>query len=434
MIVSYLINNLWVVVAALLVFTMTMSVGLLEVGELGESYSVGLLKTMLMTGAALVIMGFVGFYTAFAPTIHGVIGNPFYELPFLGAFSANSAGVLSGVWWSTGVAYFGTGLSAATYFLFEAAFASVTLALVGVIMLTKVKLKAMLLFTIPYFVLIWNLPAAWIWNPTGWLYEMGMRDFAGGLVVHAAAGAAGLAILVQIWSEEKRRGLSSSEKVPNKIQGVPLTLSILLLWMGWFGFNGGSVLAFDEGVLVVIITTFLAASAAMLSTAAAVYLSLRRNPNLLDASNGILMGLIVITPLAGFVSPGSAVVLGLVAGPLFIWAEGVFAKPKWFSDPVGLLPGHLTGGVFGILMIAFFAQTDFATASGTPGLANGLFFGGGSAALGQLGVEALGIGVVVATVFLLSLVSMRLIARVLGGITTYGTLDEAKESKAASGR
>jgi Amt family ammonium transporter len=129
------------------------------------------------------------------------------------------------------------------------------------------------------------------------------------------------------------------------------------------------------------------------------------------------MGLIVITPLAGYVSPGSAVVLGILCGPLFLAGEKFFARFKWFSDPVGLLPAHLLGGLFGVTMIPFFAQSAFSQGSGAAALPNGLLFGGGWAALRQLGVELLGIVVVLATVFALSLVFIAGIARALRGIT-----------------
>src|SRR5439155_301933 len=102
--------------------------------------------------------------------------------------------------------------------------------------------SAFFFYSIVYFIIIWNLPAAWIWNPTGWLAQMGMADFAGGLVVHGAAGAAGLGIILQIWREEKKKGLATSPQVPVKLNLPWLTLSILLLWVGWFGFNPGSVL------------------------------------------------------------------------------------------------------------------------------------------------------------------------------------------------
>lgn len=168
------VNNLWVLICGLLIFSMTVSVGLLEIGELGEKYSKSLLKSLLITGSSLVFMAFLGFNTAFAPTIGGIIGNPLYSGGlFLGGFSSNAVGVLSGVWGSTGLA---TG----TYFLFETASAAVTLALVGVVVLRKMKLEAFLAYSVVYFIVIWNLPAAWIWNPTGWLYLLGVRDFAGG--------------------------------------------------------------------------------------------------------------------------------------------------------------------------------------------------------------------------------------------------------------
>ncbi len=415
-------NNLFVLLAALLVFTMTPAVGLLEIGELGERFSTSLLKTMLITGIGIFVMALVGFDTAFAPTIAGIIGNPFYNGVFLGGFSTDTAGLLSGVWWSMTPQYFGSSLTLGTYFLFETAFATVTLALVGVIVLRKVKLEAFAAFSVVYFIIIWNLPAAWIWNPTGWLFLEGMRDFAGGLVVHGAAGAAGLGIMLQIWREARSGGRKESSAVAFNINPTWLTLAILLLWVGWFGFNPGSVLAFNSSAMVVVLTTFLAAASCFLSLMLAKYWRTRENPGLLYTTNGILMGLIIITPLAGFVSPASSVILGLIGGPLYLFAEEWFGKRKWFSDPVGLLPGHLVGGIFGVVMIAFFTQNAFASASGNANLPDGLLFGGGLAALQQLGIESIGILVVMAVVFVLSFITMFAISSVLHGILT----DEAK--------
>ena len=413
------INNLWVLFAGLLVFLMTIAVGFLEVGELGEELSFSLLKTVYFTGIALVVMAIVGFNTAFAPTWHGVIGNPFYAPGlFLGAFSSSSVNPTAGIWWSLP----SQGITPGVYFLFETAFAAVTLALVGVVFFRKVKLSAVVAYSTVYFVLIWNLPAAWIWNPSGWLAKLGMVDFAGGLVVHGAAGAAGLGVLYQIWREERARGAATSPAVPIRVSPGWLTLGILLLWLGWFGFNPGSVLAFNNEAIVVVLTTFVAAAVSLLSVSATTYLAGREPPSLLVAVNGILMGLIVITPLAGFVSPGSAIVLGALCGPVFWIGERFFARFHWFTDPVGLLPGHLLGGVFGVTMIAFFTQTAFAAPAGAPSsLPNGLLFGGGMRALHQLGIEELGILVVLVVVFVLSFVVAAILARLLGGITTRPT-------------
>jgi Amt family ammonium transporter len=413
------VNNLWALLAGLLVFIMTPSVGLLEIGELGEKFSNSLLKTLLISGIGIIVMAVIGFNTSFAPTLGGIIGNPVYvQGLFLGGFSPNATGVLGGTWWSMMPNYFNTGLTEGTYFLFETAFATVTLALVGVVILRKVKLEVFAAFSVIYFIIIWNLPAAWIWNPTGWLYTLGMRDFAGGLVVHGAAGAAGLGILYQVWREERLAKKETSPSVGINVQPGWLTLAILLLWVGWFGFNPGSVLAFNESAIEVVLTTFLCASAAFVSLMLVSYSRTKRAPGLIYAANGILMGLIIITPLAGFVSPASAIILGLAGGPIFYAAEEWFSKRKWFTDPVGLMPGHLVGGVFGVIMIAFFTQKEFANASGNGTLPNGLLFGGGIAALQQLGIEMLGILVVLVVVFVISFLSVAALSSAFKGVLT----------------
>jgi len=415
---AVLANNLWVLLCGLFVFMMTIAVGFLEVGELGERVVESLVKTILITGLAVLVMAIVGFNTAFAPTIGGIIGNPLYGPGLLlGGFSPGVADS----WWSVTSA----GLRTGTYYLFETAFASVTLALVGVVALHKMKLSAFAIYSVVYIALIWALPAAWIWNPSGWLARLGMVDFAGGLVVHGAAGAAGLGIVLQIWREERAKGRKVSPQVPYRVNPGWLTIAILLLWVGWFGFNPGSVLAFNDEAIVVVQTTFVAAAAAMVSTSMTAYMLTSELLNPLYVVNGILMGLIVITPLAGFVSPGSALILGLLCGPIFVYAERLFGRARWMSDPIGLFPGHLVGGIFGVLMIAFFAQNQFATGSGFPALPNGVLFGGGGAAVKQLGIEVLGIGVAVVAVFALSHLTVRVLAALMKGITTGYTDGDA---------
>src|SRR4029077_6081346 len=149
---AVLANNLWVILCGLFVFMMTIAVGLLEVGELGERVIGSLVKTILITGLAVLVMAIVGFNTAFAPTILGeVIGNPLYGPGlFLGGFSPG----IADSWWSVS----GAGLRTGTYFLFETAFAAVTLALVAVVALHKMKLSAFAIYSVVYFVLIWALP------------------------------------------------------------------------------------------------------------------------------------------------------------------------------------------------------------------------------------------------------------------------------------
>lgn len=424
-----LLNNLWVLFAAALVFIMTISVGFLEIGELGTGVHRSLYKTILITGISFIVMALIGFNTAFAPTIYGVIGNPFYtQGSFLG-FMTSPTAALSTEWWSTTTKYFGTGLLGITYFMFETASASVTLALVSVVILRKVKMSAFVIFSIVYFIIIYNLPAAWIWNPTGWLFILGMRDFAGGLVVHGAAGFAGIAILLRIKQEERKKKLRESPQEVYHINHGFLALAILLLMLGWLGFNPGNVLAFNYDTLIVVLTTFTAAFAGMISTLVTGYLVNRDTGGILQATNGILMGLIIITPLAGFVSPFSALILGILGGPLFIFAGQRFSKLKTISDPIGLLPEHLTGGLFGIIMIGFFTQHSYAVLSGNSVLPSGIFFGGGFAAMHTLGVETLGIVVVAATVFSLSYVTIFLISKAMHGILeNYGKPESVSSS------
>lgn len=411
-----ILNNFWVLFAAALVFMMTISVGFLEIGELGSKLYRSLYKTILITGISFIVMAFIGFNTAFAPTIYGIIGNPFYaQGSFMGLLASPTA-LFTTEWWSTTSRYFGTGLLSITYFMFETAFASVTLALVSVVILRKVKMSAFAIFSVVYFIIIYNLQAAWIWNPTGWLYLLGMRDFAGGLVVHGAAGFAGIAILLRIRQEEKKKNLVESPRETFHINNGFLALAILLLMLGWLGFNPGSVLAFNYDTLIVVMTTFSAAFAGMISTLVSGYVIMKDKGGALQATNGILMGLIIITPLAGFVSPLSAFVLGIIGGPLFISAELWFSKMKPISDPIGLLPGHLTGGLFGVIMIAFFTQHSYAVLSGNSVLPNGFIFGGGLAAVHTLGIETLGIVVVAATVFTLSYISIFFISKAMHGI------------------
>lgn len=414
---AFLLNNLWIILAALLVFIMTVAVGMLEVGEFGKRYSQSFLKTLLISGFSLFFMAFLGFDMAFAPAMGGFVGNPLYNGIFLGGFSSSAAGIISGTWWSMSAGYFNTGLTTATYFLFETAFAAVTLAIVGVVALRKVKLEAFLAYSVVYFIIIWTLPAAWIWNPTGWLYLLGVRDFGGGLVVHGAAGIAGLAMVASIWREEKRKHYLRSPKISTNLSSGWLTLSVLLLWVGWFGFNAGSVLAFNSEVAVVALNTFLGAGACLVSTVIFKYLLAKEKPGFLYTANGILMGLILMSPLSGYISPGVAVLVGILGGPLFLVGEKLLAR-KWFSDPIGLFPTHLLGGITGFILIAFVSQSAFSSAAGAPGLPNGLLFGGGMAAIRQLGLNALSVIVVAAFVFAATYGSLWIIGKLLHGITT----------------
>ncbi len=425
-----LFNNLWVLICGVLVFIMTIAVGILERGELGRGANRALLKNIMISCSGFFFMAFIGFNVAFAPTIaNGLIGNPLYNFPFLGSFQANAVFIHTQTWWSMTPSYFNNFITLPTYYFFETGFATVTLALVGVVVLSKIKLSSFFLFSIPYFILIWALPAAWIWNPQGWLYLLGVRDFAGGLVVHGAAGAAGLAIVFRVWQEEKKKGFRESPQIKPKPNAPWLALSILLLWLGWFGFNPGSTLALNIQSYIVVLITFLAAATAFLFTMFFKYLEIRKMPSIMYAANGILIGLIVITPVAGYVGPGSAIILGILGAIVFILGEKLFMRAKWLTDPVGLFPGHFLGGLFGFIMVAFFTQKAYADFGGGYGLSDGILYGGGMDAVRQLGLQLLAIPAVIITVFVLSYIFMWIISKGIHGIIREYTAEELREKK-----
>ncbi len=157
------------------------------------------------------------------------------------------------------------------------------------------------------------------------------------------------------------------------------------------------------------------------------YLEIRKLPSLMYAANGILIGLIVITPVAGYVGPGSAVILGILGSIVFILGEKLFQRVKWFTDPVGLFSGHFLGGIFGFIMVAFFTQFSFASFGGGSGLPDGLLFGGGMQALHQLGLQLFAIPVVLVTVFVLSYIFLWIISKGIHGIIREYTAEELKE-------
>ena len=189
------------------------------------------------------------------------------------------------------------------------------------------------------------------------------------------------------------------------------------MWIGWFGFNAGSVLAFNGETIIVGLNTFLGAASALISTMFFRFLITKKDPGYLYAINGILVGLILMSPLSGYISPAVAIAIGLVGGPLFLVGERVMTR-KWYSDPIGLFPTHLLMGLIGFVMIAFVAQTGFSSVSGAANLPNGFIFGGGASALKQLEVQSLAILVVAAFVFSLSYVSLWIIGKFTNGITT----------------
>ncbi|MBD0711304.1 MULTISPECIES: ammonium transporter [unclassified Streptomyces] len=260
--------------------------------------------------------------------------------------------------------------------VFQLMFAVLTPALISGALADRVKFTAWALFVALWATLVYFPVAHWVWGEGGWLFELGVIDFAGGTAVHINAGAAALGVILVIG---KRVGFG---KDPMRPHSLPLVmLGAGLLWFGWFGFNAGSWLGNDDGVgAVMFVNTQVATAAAMLAWLA--YEKLRHGAfTTLGAASGAVAGLVAITPSGGAVSPLGALAVGAVAG--LVCALTVSLKYRFgYDDSLDVIGVHLVGGILGSLLVGLFAT------GGVQSEAKGLFYGGG---FEQLGKQAIGV-------------------------------------------
>ena len=300
----------------------------------------------------------------------------------------------------------GLGLSAPVFFLFQLAFAGISLTIAFGGFAERAKLTAYILFAVLFSILVYPVIAHWIWGG-GWLAEHGKQDFAGSTVVHltGAMGAFAATILLK-----PRIGKYNKDGSPNNIAGhnqVFTALGVLVLWVGWFGFNAGSTLSADAAFFgFVAMNTNLAAGA---GAVAALFVSwaVTGKADVPTMLNGGLAGLVAITASCAFVDTWGAVVIGLVAGFIVFYSMRFFEKRK-VDDPIFALSVHGVAGVWGTLSNGLFATPELATV-GQPGL----FYGGGFA---QLGVQALGVAACGAYAFVVSFILLVIIKKVLKGL------------------
>ncbi len=247
--------------------------------------------------------------------------------------------------------------------------------------------------------LVYSPIAHWVWAANGWLFDLGAEDFAGGTVVHANAGAAGLALVLVLG---KRRGWPKEPMRPHNLPFV--LLGAALLWFGWFGFNAGSALGANDTAAIAFMTTNTATAAAMLG-----WLLVERirdgHPTTLGAASGAVSGLVAITPAAAFVSPIGAIILGFVAGAVCALAVGLKFK-LGYDDALDVVGVHLVGGVLGALLIGFLGTAAI-------GGENGLFYGGG---LTLLGKQAIAVLASVAYSFVATYIIARVVGLAFGGL------------------
>lgn len=383
---TFIMNSLWVMVAAVLVILMIGGFILLETGSTrmkNAGHIAG--KTILTFGIGSIVFWAVGYGLIFGE------GNPLIGLSdfFYSGYDVE-----------------GLALSGAVFFLFQLAFAGISLTIAFGGFAERAKLGAYLVFAILFSAIVYPPIAHWIWGG-GWLAEHGKQDFAGSTVVHLTGAMAAFAATLIL---KPRIGKYNKNGSANNLAGhnqVFTALSVLLLWVGWFGFNAGSTVSVDGAFFgFVAVNTNLAAGAGVIAAMMISWVVLGKAdvPMML---NGALAGLVAITASCAFVDTWAAVLIGFIAGLLVFYSIRFFESKK-IDDPIAALSVHGTAGVWGTLSTGFFATPELASV-GQPGL----FYGGG---LHQLGVQALGVVVCGAFAFIVSYVLLSIMKAVMNGL------------------
>jgi Amt family ammonium transporter len=352
-------NTAWVLTAAAMVLLMIPGLALFY-GGMVRSKSVLNMLMMVMSAAFVVMILWVlfGYSMAFGTDIGGLIGDP---VEYLGLESLMADDPEAG-------------LPAMAFVAFQAMFAALTVGLIAGAVADRTKFGAWLVFGAVWALIVYFPVAHWVWSAGGWIFELGVIDFAGGTAVHINAGAAALALAIVIG---RRVGWPKTPMRPHNLTLVMLGAG--LLWFGWFGFNAGSALAANNAASVVFVNTFAATAAAALA-----WLIVEKirdgHATTLGAASGIVAGLVAITPACASVSPVGAIIVGVIAGALCAIAVGWKYK-LGYDDSLDVVGVHLVGGLVGTLLIGFLA-TEVA-----PTGVNGLLYGGGA---DQLGKQAIG--------------------------------------------
>jgi Amt family ammonium transporter len=389
------LNLTWVIIATILVMFMQAGFAFLEVGfSRGKNAATGIAKIFVNFSIATLAWWACGFALAF-----GGAG----KIVGLDGFFFNFGDELSGSLTEGPV----TG-STAGFMVFQFMFCAVSLAIVWGTTLERIKFVAYVIYATIFAALIYPLAAHWIFGG-GFLSEIGggVQDFAGSTVVHLVGATGGLAALLLLGP---RKGKYGPDGKPRAIPGhsMPLVgLGVLILWMGWFGFNAGSTLGTSEGRFAeIILVTQLGAAAGVIGAALTVYFRTKA----LDvgmAGNGAIAGLVAITAPSGYVEFWAAPIIGLLAGVLVVFA--VLAIEKKLDDPVGALSAHGLAGVWGTLACGIFTSPRLAEFNGI-GEA-GLWYTG---SFEQLGVQAVGVGAAFLAVFTLSYLTFLGIKKTVG--------------------
>lgn len=382
------LDIVWVLFATALVFLMQAGFAMLEAGATRAKNAANIImKNVMDISIGSLVFWMIGFGLMFGANKSGWFGtNNFF---------------LSEIDPSTD-----EGMFDYAFFIFQTVFAATAATIISGAISERTKFVAYLIYTVAVTAFIYPVFGSWVWGG-GWLStlgENGFIDFAGSTVVHSVGGWAALAGAIVVGP---RLGKFVAGRKPTAIPGHSITLAALgvfVLWFGWFGFNAGSTVSGnDASIAIIAVTTNLAAAAGAVGALALSYFLWKR----FDASmtlNGVIGGLVSITAGTANMSPGMAVVTGLIGGLVVVGAVLLLERVMKVDDPVGAIAAHGFAGAWGTLAVGLFAQSSY-------GGVNGLFFGGG---VGQLGVQFAGVAAAFLFVFPVSFIVFKLIDMTIG--------------------
>ena len=352
-------NNTWMLVSTFLVFIMHLGFASLETGLTQSKNTVNILfKNVSIIAIGILTYALCGFNLMYPGDFNGYFG-------FAG-FGINSPDGAAGL-----IDYAGGAYTYYTDFIFQAMFAATAATIVSGAVAERIKLPSFLVFSTIYVAIIYPIAGSWKWGG-GWLYQMGFYDFAGSTLVHSVGGWAALVGAIILGPRLGKYAKDGSIK-PIRGHNLPLaSIGVFLLWFGWYGFNGGSVLSADPGgVSLVFVTTTLAGAAGIIGAMVASW-SISKKPDLSMILNGSLAGLVGITAGADVISPINSIIVGFIAGLIVVVAVIQLDKAK-IDDPVGAISVHLVCGIWGTLAVGIFSSSHSIVTQLIGVLAYGVF-------------------------------------------------------------
>ncbi|TVR28389.1 MAG: ammonium transporter [Balneolaceae bacterium] len=343
---KFIIDNLWILIAAFMVLLMHLGFATVESGLTQSKNAVNVIyKNVFILCTGILIYAFIGFQLMYPGDFNGIFGFGGFGIGF---DASDPVGMLTPA--------YGEDMTIWTDFIFQAMFAATAATIVSGCVTGRIKLSSFMIFGALLLAISYPITGSWVWGG-GWLDQLGFYDFAGSTLVHGVGGIAGLACVIILGARTGKYKDGKIFAIP--AHNIPLaTVGVFLLWIGWFGFNGGSVLSADpSAVSYVFVTTALAACAGALSSMITTQIVMK-NLDAPMALNGILAGLVGITAGADVISISGAIVVGAIAGAIVVFSIVMFDKLK-LDDPVGAISVHGVCGIWGTLAVGLFTEASF---------------------------------------------------------------------------